>query len=41
MHLLLNTAVISWENIFNSELREKVNGTDIKFYDTKTSKFMY
>jgi len=41
MHPLLNTAFISWENIFNVELREKVNGTDIKFYDTKTCEFMY
>jgi len=34
MHSLLNTAFISWENTFNVELREKVNGKDIKFYDT-------
>lgn len=40
MHSLLNTALISWENMFNAELREKVNGTDTKFYDTKTYKFM-
>lgn len=41
MHPLLNTAFISWENIFNAKLREKVNGTNIKFYDTKTFTFMY
>jgi hypothetical protein len=42
MHSLLNRAFISWENSFNAELRKKVNGTDIIFYDTKSLfKFMY
>jgi hypothetical protein len=37
MHSLLNTPFISWENILNAELREKVNGNNIKFYDNISS----
>jgi hypothetical protein len=40
MDSLFNTAFLSWENIFNEKLREKVNGTDIIFYDTQDFKFM-
>lgn len=41
MHSLLNIALISWENIFNAEFSEKLNGTDIRFYDTKPLQFTY